>query len=274
MKVHARAAHPVEYHATCLAGLRRVKPRWSEEESRLLAEKEAKLLACGSLGGINGNLHRLFPQRSLDAIKSHRRGATYKGFVLEYRQTLREGWSLHSSGVVPDTAPAAMNSNDPRLWDILAEKERDFSRSLRLNANAHFARLLPEIPRDMIKRARKTEGYKGVLTRMREGGLSPVIEQPVLVQPESAPLSKCSITVGNRDSWKLIAEAEIAVEGERCVNLAIRKLLPQVRHKTLVQIRKTDSYKSLLGEIRCQARAAGRKSVSPENRQRVLVGGT
>ena len=50
MRVHARAANPVEYHATCLAGLRRVKPRWSEEESRVLDEKEAELLACGSLG--------------------------------------------------------------------------------------------------------------------------------------------------------------------------------------------------------------------------------
>ena len=43
MRVHARAAHPVEYHATCLTGLRCVKPRWSEEESRLLAKKEAEL---------------------------------------------------------------------------------------------------------------------------------------------------------------------------------------------------------------------------------------
>ena len=88
-----------------------------------------------------------------------------------------------------------------------------------------------------------------------------MIEQPVLVQPESAPLSKCSITVGNRDSWKLIAEAEIAVDGERYVNLAIRKLLPQVRHKTLVQIRKTDSHKSLLVEIRLQSQVCRPKAV-------------
>ena len=27
MRVHARAAHPVEYHATSLAGLRHIKPR-------------------------------------------------------------------------------------------------------------------------------------------------------------------------------------------------------------------------------------------------------
>ena len=50
-----------------------------------------RILVCGSLGGINENLHRLIPQRSLDAIKSHRREAAYKGFVLEYRLFGRVG---------------------------------------------------------------------------------------------------------------------------------------------------------------------------------------
>ena len=84
-----------------------------------------------------------------------------------------------------DTAPAAMNSNDPRLWDILAEKERDFSWSLRLPMLTlpSYCLRYPMICL-IISRARKTKGYKGVLTKMRERGLAPVIEQPILVQPE------------------------------------------------------------------------------------------
>ena len=41
MRVHERAAHPVEFHAKAIAGLRPVKPRWFEEESRVIAEREA-----------------------------------------------------------------------------------------------------------------------------------------------------------------------------------------------------------------------------------------
>ena len=47
MRVHERAAHPVEFHAKAIAGLRRVKPRCSEEESRVIAEREARLIRAG-----------------------------------------------------------------------------------------------------------------------------------------------------------------------------------------------------------------------------------
>ena len=187
------------------------------------------------------------------------------------RHLISDG-NMDDMDVTRSRVPAAVKSDDPWLWDILAEKECDFSWSLRLNANAHLARLLPEIPMEVIKRARKTEGYKDVLIRKLRGYCSPVIEEPPVL-PASTPMKSISITIGNRDSWKLIAEAEIAVEGARHVNLEIRKVLPQVRYNVLVKICKTAPYKELLGELWCLSNTAGRRSGSPD-RQNVPEGGT
>ena len=76
-----------------------------------------------SLGGINENLHRLFPHRSLDAIKSHLRGAKHKGYVQKYKEALLVGRSPHVNGVNFDSAPAIVKNDDPQLWEILAKKE-------------------------------------------------------------------------------------------------------------------------------------------------------
>lgn len=67
--------------------------------------------------------------------------------------------------------------------------------SLRMNANAHLARLLPDIQMDVIKRARKTKWYMDVLIRIRMGYGSPETEKPV-----SASLRSVNVTFGKRDS--------------------------------------------------------------------------
>lgn len=94
-RVHERLAHPTEYHreveeAALRAG--RPKARWSEEERRLLAREEARLSMIPNVDGegINQRLHRSFPARTLEAIKSLRRREDYKQFLVEYTRLLRE----------------------------------------------------------------------------------------------------------------------------------------------------------------------------------------
>lgn len=133
-----------------------------------------------------------------------------------------------------------------------------------MNTNAHLACLFPDIPVEVIKRARKMEGYKEALTKERMGEGSPVANK-------SASLKSVSITFGNRDSWKTIDEVEIAVGDVRQVNLAIRKVLPQIRYDLLVKIRKTALYKELLEAVRCPLNAAGRMSMLLESSEALNV---
>lgn len=71
-----------------------------------------------------------------------------------------------------DPSPRADMNGMASAWKILAKKERDFTWSHRMNTNAHLARLFPNVPVEVIKRARKTEGYKEALIKERMGFVS------------------------------------------------------------------------------------------------------
>lgn len=77
---HRRHAHFNAYNADIV--IHRVKPRWSKEESYLLAKKEVELIR-GGVKNLNQELHRYCKARTFDSIKSHRRNAGYKKLVQE-----------------------------------------------------------------------------------------------------------------------------------------------------------------------------------------------
>ncbi|KAG0437250.1 hypothetical protein HPB47_017530 [Ixodes persulcatus] len=74
---HQRNAHKASYNAAI--NVERVKPRWDSEESYLLAKKEAEL--GPEIKNINQVLHSLFPSRTYESIKSHRKQPTYRELV-------------------------------------------------------------------------------------------------------------------------------------------------------------------------------------------------
>lgn len=84
--VHKQKAHLVEYNEEI--GVTReeigVKPRWSDEEIRLLAMEEAR----APPGTVSVNLYLLErhrASRSLEATKGIRRKKQYKNLVVKYR---------------------------------------------------------------------------------------------------------------------------------------------------------------------------------------------
>lgn len=79
--VHIRRAHPVEANAAI--NIDRVKARWSEEETKLLAKEEARATNSGIVN-MNQHLLNVFPKRTLESIKGKRRAEAYKQLVQEY----------------------------------------------------------------------------------------------------------------------------------------------------------------------------------------------
>lgn len=62
------------------------KQRWSEEESRLLARKEAELTGRG-VKFLNQELAIIFPERTLESIKGKRKQTAYKQLVSSFLET-------------------------------------------------------------------------------------------------------------------------------------------------------------------------------------------
>ena len=81
LSVHTRAAHPESYHSERIAA--QVKSRWDTEETALMAKEEARLRNLG-VKSINQGLVAYMPQRTLEAIKGHRRRPDYKSLVELY----------------------------------------------------------------------------------------------------------------------------------------------------------------------------------------------
>lgn len=83
---HRRSRHPAEYNEEIV--IERSRPRWSTEESNLLARLEADLRRSG-VKNINESLWDALQSlpasaksgRTFDSMKSHRRQAGYKGMV-------------------------------------------------------------------------------------------------------------------------------------------------------------------------------------------------
>lgn len=78
--LHMRKSHFAAFNANIVTT--RVKPRWSKEEEYLLASYEADLVRKGAKN-LNARLAEKFTDRTLDAIKSHRKSARYRELVSE-----------------------------------------------------------------------------------------------------------------------------------------------------------------------------------------------
>lgn len=86
--LHHRRAHPDWYDAQAISNQSTAKKRWTDEESAILARKEAELTIQG-VPHINQALAAAFPERSLDSIKGHRRPDAYKERVQEIIEQLQ-----------------------------------------------------------------------------------------------------------------------------------------------------------------------------------------
>lgn len=83
--MHRKRTHPVEYNEDIV--VERRKPRWSEEELRLLAMEEA--MAPAGIKAMNTYLlERIGATRTLEAIKGARKRANYKEMLVECRDRL------------------------------------------------------------------------------------------------------------------------------------------------------------------------------------------
>lgn len=94
--VHHRRAHPDWFDAqqTTVA----TKARWSEEETLLLARKEAELAQQGEKF-LNQALSECFPERSFDSIKSKRRQLAYREAVKRILETIPADVDEGTNGV-------------------------------------------------------------------------------------------------------------------------------------------------------------------------------
>lgn len=106
--------HPVQANAKII--VKRAKARWSLEEERLLAQAEAKWLMQGLETPINCYLHNLFPERTLEAIKGHRR-------LNKYKELVESESNLISEGSRVEGIPESTRGGDAlvRLKEVLAE---------------------------------------------------------------------------------------------------------------------------------------------------------
>lgn len=108
--------HPVQANANIVVS--RTRARWTIEEARLLAQAEAKWLMQGLKTPINCYLHNLFPERTLEAIKGHRRQNKYKELVISETRLVTE-----RSRVEGAPLPQLTNGGDAldRLKEIIVE---------------------------------------------------------------------------------------------------------------------------------------------------------
>lgn len=85
---HKRRAHPEE--ANNAINVERVRSRWSDEEVRMMARREATALKEG-VANMNQYLLTQVPNRTLEAIKSRRKNPGYKQLVVEMSRTEPSG---------------------------------------------------------------------------------------------------------------------------------------------------------------------------------------
>lgn len=90
--VHENRAHPDWYDQLKLhqQGVS-TKERWSEEERRMLARREAELIKQGGIRFMNQELLKTFQGRTLEAVKKQRQKQDHKAAVEEYLAALETG---------------------------------------------------------------------------------------------------------------------------------------------------------------------------------------
>ena len=110
--VHIRKAHP-DFHDNIHKRVD-VKARWCEEEILLLAQKEAELKVHNNPRFMNQELCKVFPKRTLEAIKKARQKPEYKETVRRYID------QLEASPLVP---PENVESNYAEVSDSVVPNE-------------------------------------------------------------------------------------------------------------------------------------------------------
>lgn len=132
-------AHPDEHNARI--DVSRVKPRWSDEETLLFARKEAEAVLRGNVKDMNRYLQKLFPDRTLDSVKSKRRPAAYKDLV---------------KGEIAMARRRAQSSAAPIAQPSDAQRNAHSNNLARLRQ--HIQSLCDKIPEDM--------GYRGGMLKL------------------------------------------------------------------------------------------------------------
>ena len=103
--MHRRSKHP-EF-ADQLVNVTIGRDRWTEEEDRMMARREAEMQAGGERF-INIYLAVEFRGRSLDSVKSHRRGVAYKHLVTEMIEEVQR--EQHTPSPSPPPRPRGRRS--------------------------------------------------------------------------------------------------------------------------------------------------------------------
>ncbi|KAH9382264.1 hypothetical protein HPB48_022117 [Haemaphysalis longicornis] len=129
VSLHRRKRHFDEYNASI--GTTRVKARWSDEEEHLLASYEASLARSGAKN-LNARLAEKFKDRTLDAIKSHRKSERYQALVSEIRAR------LEADANPPSTRPKTRRQ----------QQGAGTSRPAEAPEPVEYARYIPEQPED------------------------------------------------------------------------------------------------------------------------------
>ena len=116
LAVHTRAAHPESYHSERTAAIgtaiaAQVKSRWDSEESAIMAQEEARLRSL-RVKFLNQGLLQYMPQRTLEAIKGHRRRPDYKSLVEMYKVSTPWGHDSSQAEEMAERYPPS-NTADP-----------------------------------------------------------------------------------------------------------------------------------------------------------------
>lgn len=121
--IHKKRAHPVDYNEEiCLA---RAKPRWNDEEIKLLTLEEAR--APPHVRAMNLYLlERHRSNRSLESIKCIRKKQSYRNLIIEFRnlrlsRRIDEIVGLQGSQVAATDRLLVSGSAAARKW-LLAKK--------------------------------------------------------------------------------------------------------------------------------------------------------
>lgn len=121
--------HATAYHQDAkeeLQGRVPVKKRWTELESSNLAMYEAKLILNGFDGNINEELvHWMEKSRSLEAIKSRRKGALHKNLVKDYMKSLTETTTDKDDGPTGLMVDLPPSQESPKFDDPHLNRDSD-----------------------------------------------------------------------------------------------------------------------------------------------------
>lgn len=163
LRIHQNHAHPEEYHKE-RAGKSYSKCVWPEEESTMLARTEIELKSK-RIRNINVEAQKIFPHRSLNAIRSHRRQPSYRSILQKCQDRIEAGGSGYQSG---DTSNHVVgNTLDPSrvdgLWTDIANAEWMLNSLEKKRINLALHRYLPNVPVETIRKIRNKPGYRKFL---------------------------------------------------------------------------------------------------------------